>query len=247
MGGDKFLHAPKTGDVVKVASLNDSYFSQNFAGGRRFDHAAPVAEAAASIQREMLMITPYLVPARSEVKLVSDQRARGARVAILTNSLESAPELSAHAGYMHYRPSLLGEGVELFEVRSHLESTRGSGQSRRISAAGNYALHAKLMVFDREHLYIGSMNFDQRSHSLNTELGLVIDSPELAQQTVDRFNAMTRPESAYSVRFREPGKHLLWHYREQGQDVEQTTEPARSPWQRFKVRLISLLPIDREL
>jgi len=207
----------------------------------------PVAEAAASTQREMLMITPYLVPARSEVKLVSDQRARGARVAILTNSLESAPELSAHAGYIHYRPSLLGEGVELFEVRSHLESTRGSGQSRRISAAGNYALHAKLMVFDREHLYIGSMNFDQRSHSLNTELGLVIDSPELAQQTVDRFNAMTRPESAYSVRFREPGKHLLWHYREQGQDVEQTTEPARSPWQRFKVRLISLLPIDREL
>ena len=48
MGGDKFLHAPKTGDVVKVASLNDSYFSQNFAGGRRFDQAAPVAEAAAA-------------------------------------------------------------------------------------------------------------------------------------------------------------------------------------------------------
>ena len=40
MGGDKFLHAPKTGDVVKVASLNDSYFSQNFAGGRRFDEAS---------------------------------------------------------------------------------------------------------------------------------------------------------------------------------------------------------------
>jgi cell wall-associated NlpC family hydrolase len=48
MGGDKFLHAPKTGDVVKVASLNESYFSQNFAGGRRFDHHAAVAEAAAT-------------------------------------------------------------------------------------------------------------------------------------------------------------------------------------------------------
>ncbi|MDQ1446860.1 MAG: hypothetical protein QOI20_3324, partial [Acidimicrobiaceae bacterium] len=47
MGGDKFLHAPKTGDVVKVASLNESYFAQNFAGGRRFDHHAAVAEAAA--------------------------------------------------------------------------------------------------------------------------------------------------------------------------------------------------------
>jgi putative cardiolipin synthase len=207
----------------------------------------PVAEAAASVQQEMLMITPYLVPARSEMQLVKDQRARGAHVAILTNSLESAPEISAHAGYMHYRPQLLDAGVELFEVRSHLESTRGSGQSRQISAAGNFALHAKVMVFDREHLFIGSMNFDRRSHALNTELGLIIDSAELAQQTVERFNALTRPESAYSVRFSNPGRHLLWHYREQGRDVDTTTEPARSAWQRFEVHCISLLPIDTEL
>jgi putative cardiolipin synthase len=207
----------------------------------------PVAEAAANAQREMLMVSPYLVPAPSEMKLLHEQRARGARVAVLTNSLESAPEISAHAGYMHNRPKLLGDGVELYEVRSHLESTRGSGQSRQISAAGNFALHAKLLVFDRERLYIGSMNFDQRSHSLNTELGLIIDSAELAHQTVDRFNSLTRPESAYSVRFREPGKHLLWHYREHGRDVDQTTEPARSAWQRCKAHFISLLPIDREL
>lgn len=207
----------------------------------------PVAESAASVQREMLMISPYLVPARSEMKLLHEQRARGARVAILTNSLESAPELSAHAGYTHYRPRLLDEGIELYEVRSHLQSTRGSGQSRRISAAGNFALHAKLLVFDREHLYIGSMNFDQRSHSLNTELGLIIDSAELARQTVERFNALTQPQSAYAVRFRDPGKHLVWHYRDESRDVDETTEPARSAWQRFKVRLISLLPIDPEL
>src|SRR6185369_1256786 len=46
MGGDKFVHAPKTGDVVKVASLKESYFSSNYAGARRFDHRAPVADAA---------------------------------------------------------------------------------------------------------------------------------------------------------------------------------------------------------
>ena len=47
MGGDKFLHAPKTGDVVKVASLKESYFSTNYAGAKRFDNSAPVAAAAA--------------------------------------------------------------------------------------------------------------------------------------------------------------------------------------------------------
>jgi len=207
----------------------------------------PVAEAAAHVQHELLMITPYLVPSRSEMQVIQDERARNARVAILTNSLESAPEISAHAGYMHYRPQLLSEGVELYEVRAHLESTRGSGQSKSISAAGNYALHAKLLVFDREHLYIGSMNFDHRSHSLNTELGLIIDSPELAQQSVARFNAMTRPESAYSVHLTAPPAHLTWHCREQGQDVDHATEPARSAWRRFQVHLISFLPIDREL
>ena len=46
LGGDKFIHAPHTGDVVKIASLKESYFSTNYAGARRFDHSAPVADAA---------------------------------------------------------------------------------------------------------------------------------------------------------------------------------------------------------
>ena len=47
MGGDKFIHAPKTGDVIREASLKESYFSSNYAGAKRFDNSAPV-EAAAS-------------------------------------------------------------------------------------------------------------------------------------------------------------------------------------------------------
>ena len=40
MGGDKFLHAPHTGDVVKVSSLDEPYYKAQFTGGRRFDQAA---------------------------------------------------------------------------------------------------------------------------------------------------------------------------------------------------------------
>jgi cell wall-associated NlpC family hydrolase len=47
MGGDRFLHAPHTGDVVKVSSLDEPYYAQQFAGGRRFDAAAPGVPAAA--------------------------------------------------------------------------------------------------------------------------------------------------------------------------------------------------------
>lgn len=35
IGGGKFVHAPRTGDVVKVSSLADSYYANRFMGGRR--------------------------------------------------------------------------------------------------------------------------------------------------------------------------------------------------------------------
>jgi cell wall-associated NlpC family hydrolase len=34
IGNDMFLHAPHTGDVVKISSLDDPYYAQQFAGGR---------------------------------------------------------------------------------------------------------------------------------------------------------------------------------------------------------------------
>ena len=40
LGGDRFVNAPHTGDVVKVSSLKEPYWANEFAGGRRFDAAA---------------------------------------------------------------------------------------------------------------------------------------------------------------------------------------------------------------
>lgn len=35
IGGGRFIHAPHTGDVVKISNLSDSYYQQHFAGARR--------------------------------------------------------------------------------------------------------------------------------------------------------------------------------------------------------------------
>lgn len=35
IGNDEFIHAPRTGDVVKISSLNESYYSQEYYGARR--------------------------------------------------------------------------------------------------------------------------------------------------------------------------------------------------------------------
>ena len=213
--------------------------------------AQQVLTAAAAAQSELLMVTPYLVPAPDELNAVQDLRRRGIRVGILTNSLKSSTDLLAQSGYVKFRVGLLKDGVELYEIRSLLGSTRGSGETALVSRYGNYGLHAKLLVFDRKRLFIGSMNFDQRSKHLNTEIGLLIDSPELAQQTVTRFDHMVQPDNVYTLAWHESTAgepaHLVWATREAGKAVEYMREPARSSWQRFDLRFLSWLPLDREL
>jgi putative cardiolipin synthase len=210
-----------------------------------------VADAAGAVQSELLMVTPYFIPAPEDRQLLMDLRQRSVRVRILTNSLESTADLSAQSGYIHNRAPMLEHGVELNEIRAQLGNARGSGQTAKVSRHGNYGLHAKLMVFDRKTLFIGSMNYDQRSKYLNTEVGLLIDSPILAQQTVERFEAMTQLENSYSLALlpASPGSssRLAWTTREAGKTVTYTREPARSGWQRLEMKFLSLLPLDREL
>jgi putative cardiolipin synthase len=109
-------------------------------------------------------------------------------------------------------------------------------------------LHAKLLVFDRRSIYAGSMNFDQRSRFLNTEVGVIIESPELAVQTAARFEAMTRPESAYAVSLQlgGTGKGLVWRTLEHDKPVEYTREPSDSSQRRLEAEFLFFLP-KREL
>lgn len=158
---------------------------------------------------------------------------RGVRVRILVDD-----GATVQSAYQRYRAPLLEGGVELYEVRSLLGSVGGSGQTALVSRYGNYALHAKLYVFDRQKIFMGSMNFDQRSERLNTEVGLIIDSPDLAQQTAARFDAMVRPENSYALALRPRGAagrpRLVWRTEEGGKSIEYAKEPARSSWQRAR-------------
>ena len=232
--------------------VSDSPAKKDVAGGSRIGRLMyePIAQAARAATSELLLITPYFVPTAEEMQLLTDLRQRNVRVRILTNSLESNNQLAAHSGYMHYRVPLLQAGVEVHEVRALLGNTRGSGQTAAISAYGNYGLHAKMFVIDRQKLFIGSMNIDQRSVRLNTEVGLIIDNAALAAQTATRFEAMTQPANAYRVLLQAQTTgppRLLWRTQEAGKTVEYLQEPARSEWQRLGLNLLSLLPLDGEL
>jgi putative cardiolipin synthase len=216
----------------------------------RLMHRA-VARAAENVQSELLMVTPYLIPGREGMRIFADLRTRKVRVRILTTSLEANTVVLAQAGYMRYRRPLLEQGVELYEIRALLGSARGSGESAAMARHGNYSLHAKMFVFDRKRIFIGSMNFDQRSMHLNTEIGLLIDSTELAGQIAARFDAMVRLENAYTVVLQpDPGgraQHMVWRTQENGAPVDYELEPERQWGQRLGATILSWLPIDDEL
>jgi putative cardiolipin synthase len=205
---------------------------------------------AEAVSTELLVVTPYFVPSPDELAALKGERERHARIRILTNSLKAAPSVEAHSGYMHYRVPLLQEGVELHEVRASLGSASGSGEGKEMATRGTYALHAKLFVFDRRIAFVGSMNFDERSKHLNTEIGLMITSPELSSEIAGRFDALTTPANSYAVTLSDTAKghqHLTWTTEQDGQLVHFETEPARNAWQRAKVKFLSALPLDKEL
>ena len=95
------------------------------------------------------------------------------------------------------------------------------------------------------------MNFDRRSLRLNTELGVLIDSPELARQVIARFNAIAQPANAYVPMLAPPdasGKQtLVWRTEEDGKLVELTSEPMGDLMKGVKTNLLTLLPLDAEL
>jgi putative cardiolipin synthase len=238
---------------ASASVVYDSPEKKKVRQGERFGQLMyePMAAKIAATRSQLLVVTPYFVPTPSELRLLAQQIERNVQVRILTNSLMAAPDLVAQAGYARYRPTLLANGVKLYEIRSDLGNTRGSGESRKIARFGTYALHAKLFVFDRTAVFVGSMNLDQRSVRLNTEMGLIIESDALADTVSARFNALTSPDNAYEVTLGDPPHHsaprLVWHTREKGEVVSYGTEPARSWRQRFEMKVLSLLPLDPEL
>jgi len=99
-------------------------------------------------------------------------------------------------------------------------------------------LHAKLVVIDRKLLFVGSMNLDPRSATTNTELGAVIDSPQLARELL-RIIDIDRLQSAYRVRLKKDGSGVEWYSNDGEKETVLTTEPDSSAWLRFKQWLLT--------
>jgi putative cardiolipin synthase len=199
----------------------------------------PTAEAA---QTEFVLVSPYFVPRDRGVEWFRGLRQRGLRVVVVTNSLSSTDVSPVHAGYSRSRKALLEAGVELWEMRD--DPARRDRKRRGLGHSAS-SLHTKAFVIDRRYLFVGSLNFDPRSVHINTEMGIVLDSPGIAASALDRlFQAL--PAHAYRLRLDADGD-IEWVAQENNTEVVYRTEPHTSFWRRFSVGFLRLLPIEGQL
>jgi putative cardiolipin synthase len=162
---------------------------------------------------------------------------------VLTISLEATDVAAVHAGYSKRRKALLAAGITLYELR--LSPGAPPTWSAGLPGSSGSSLHAKTFAVDGSRVFIGSFNFDPRSAELNTEMGFVIDSSELARQIAAVFDGNV-PLDAYEVRLSGSGR-LCWIERQDGVSLQHRTEPGASFWRRTWVRFVSILPIERLL
>jgi hypothetical protein len=92
LGGDKFIHAPHTGDVVKVSSLNERYYAEQFTGGRRFAQAvagAPAPSAAAAPEAVAAAPAAPAAPAPGAAPAIDPRAVAEAKAAAARDAAEA--------------------------------------------------------------------------------------------------------------------------------------------------------------
>ena len=207
------------------------------------------------VQHSLDLISPYFVPGSRGIKNLADMVKRGIKIRVITNSLSSTDGYMAQSGYARHRLALLKAGVELYELKA--EAKTEVSHLLKQSAKTRNALHAKIYIFDKKEVYIGSFNIDPRSANLNTELGIVCTMPNMAAYIAKTlFDENIKYETYKVVLVKKdilinkqtiPRGTIVWIETLGDKKIYHTTQPQTTTWQRFNEKIYSLLPIESQL
>jgi putative cardiolipin synthase len=136
--------------------------------------AEQLTEIALSAEREVLIVSPYLVLTPNLLQIGRELGDRGVRISVITNSLASNDVVIAHAAYARYRQTILDTGTALYEYRGDPAMMAGD-------PAEAFSLHSKYIIFDDD------------------ELGVVLQSESLAAELRAYYELLTSPANAWQV------------------------------------------------
>lgn len=192
--------------------------------------------------RAVDLVSAYFVPGRPFTDALAELARSGVRVRILTNSQDATDVIVVHGAYVKYRPALLRAGVELYELKPALspsdepENVGPSGSSRA-------SLHSKTMAVDERRIFIGSFNFDPRSFALNTEMGVLVESPSMTRGLAAAFTTVL-PLASYRPKLEEGGSLVWEEIASDGTRILHAEEPGSSFLSRVLLSLLGLMPIN---
>jgi cardiolipin synthase C len=204
--------------------------------------ANDITALMSTAKQELSIISPYFIPGKQGVALIAKLVANGVKVRILTNSLASTDSPLVDIGYARYRVPLLKLGVDLREMQPKLGQKHARFHPFRSS---NASLHAKALVIDQKIVFIGSLNMDERSAKINSELGLVISSAEIAREVTGLLDDIST-DSSYKLQLDRHGRvewvsgdgatQNIWH-----------TDPATSRTERVWLKILTPFAPDELL
>jgi len=191
-----------------------------------------------SANSELLITNAYIIPDANFMADLRELGDRGVKVRILTNSLASHDVPAVNSHYEKWREPILVTGAQLYELRSDAEM-RGELAEIAPLRAEFVGLHTKAMVIDRRRAFIGSMNLDPRSEIHNSEMGVIVDSPPLAEKLAERMLRDMDGVNSWQVVRSDDGE-LRWR----STAGELSRQPARSFLQRIENVIFKFFPVD---
>lgn len=159
-------------------------------------------EAIHKSRTEVVMHAAYLIPQEETLGLFQSVTERGVKLHILTNSLSSIDGLVAMAGIANRRRDVLNSGVYLSELSGKAPIRKTYIHRPKMTPIG---MHTKGIVVDSRISFIGSYNMDPRSQYINTETGVIINSPAFAARLKKYLEVDLQPENCWRVALREKG------------------------------------------
>lgn len=199
-----------------------------------------IFENMSNPQRHLTIVSPYFIPTKTGANQLIQLAKQGIDIQILTNAMSATDVKIVHSGYAKYRKLLLENGIKINELKPDISI--GNIKDTYLTGHTGTSLHAKTFEIDRERLFIGSYNLDPRSANLNTEMGIIIENPQITEQLAQRLQ-QALGENSYHVSLDSHG-NLQWQTLENGQLVQYQNEPHTTAFERGMVWLMAKLPIE---
>ena len=139
---------------------------------------------------KVTIYTPYIICGKEMYQDLHQLMQNGTRVDIITNAVSSGANPWGCTDYLNQKENILKTGANVYEFM------------------GKHSCHTKALLIDNHMTILGSYNMDMRSTYQDTELMLVVDSPELNAEIAKEMET----DKTYSRTMEDDGTYTYGEY-----------------------------------